>query len=244
MLYYLKFIIFSCLLSLSLVTFAQTDQEIWQSAEESNMLFDIKAYNELRKKYPNQREIVIDLSEGETAYVRISGNYYVETIEKHNGYYHHTRFYFKPSGNLMSARATFYTISVGTTKLYNESGELTRSIYHTPDDWADRLVTLMKKDYGLDLSSNHAFRLIKIKSSNQKDGLIIQHLDGKGLCLETYDPIRKFILLDFESLKFVAKGEMHAKIPDEIPKSVRETDSFPRTIDTYYVDGKPFNFKW
>ena len=127
------------------------------------MVFNIKAFEELQKKYPNQREIVIDVGEGKTAYVRISGNYYVETIEKYNGYYRHTRFYFKPSGKLMSARATFYTIPVGTTKIYTEPGELTRSVYYTSDDWADRLVALMKKDYGLDLSTKRAFKLIKNK---------------------------------------------------------------------------------
>ena len=203
------------------------------------MLFDIKEFERRQKQYPNKHEIDINLGDGKMMYLRTDDNSYEKVIEKYNGYHRHNRDYYKPSGKIKYDSTSFYSIPVGTAKFYNQSGELTRSIYYTPDDWADKLFTVMKNDYGLDLSIPNAFKILKIYDANQKTGVLIQHLNGEALSLDTYDPVKNFILLDFETLKFVAKGEIHSRLPEVTPQEVREVDAYPRTIDEFYIDGKP-----
>ena len=241
--HYLKLIFLCGFLSIGFLSTAQTEQP----AEENDMFFDIKAFEALQKQYPNKHSIDIDLGDGKIRYVSVSDDQYWETIEKYNGYYTHSRVYFKPSGRLMADQTEFYYFPVGTVRLYNESGELTRSVYHTPDDWADRLVATVKKNLNLDLSKVGYFKVQIIQNPDRtKKAVMITHLNGKYLKLDTYDPVRYFMLLDFDTFKLITDGgEIQTKISENVRIENPKSTAFPRTESTYFINGKPDSeFKW
>ena len=240
---YLKLIGLCGLLSIGFLATAQTEQSI----EENNMLFDIKAYEELRKKHPNTYSIEVDLGADKKIFLSNDNNEYRETIKKYNGYYMYSRVYFRPSGRLMAEQTRFYSISIGTKKIYDESGKLTLSVYYTPDDWADRLVASVKKNLNLDLSKVGYFKVRIIQNPDKtKKAVMITHLNGKYLKLDTYDPVRYFMLLDFDTFKLITDGgEIQTKISENVRIENPKSTVFPRTESTYFINGKPDSeFKW
>ena len=172
---------------------------------EDRAVFDVQVYEELKAQNGDRSDVgfqradgvYIDYGENEYEYLEILNKKQVYMVVRH---------YYKPSGHLKDENTSFQGISIGSSRYYDEGGNLVREVVHTSDDWLDNLLLLARGRFDVDLWDR---RSGQIYMGQYQGELIIQlfHLNGAELKLRGGNPHLKFAFLRYSDLEVLVIGD-------------------------------------